>query len=367
MTGRTIIIIVVGIIITTGTVLFRIEASSTNIVANVGQYYRQQTARNIAQTGVNMGLRQLSDYSNWRTGIALIDVLDGKTVVTALDTMFNTRQVVRIQAIGIISYGTSLETRDTSTAYVAKGFGPITVKAAAVTNAATKFGGGVIADGRDHDTSGNLIANNGILAAWSTNTISGGGSSSFGGTTGAGVDVKPKGKLDTSIVHGGQTWSGGFPTTPDGVAGGTTNGYPEGTLKTIAQSGQGGSQWVTDPSLLTYPLKGVTYVELPSGTPWIPKAMFGSGILIVHNTAGNAILKSPSGTFTGLLIFDDITNLSGATILGAMVQMSPTPTSDLFGTSNGSITFSRAAILNATNSLQSTSNGSAANVIAWWE
>ena len=367
MTGRTIIIIVVGIIITTGTVLFRIEASSTNIVANVGQYYRQQTARNIAQTGVNMGLRQLSDYSNWRTGIALMDVLNGKTVVTALDTTFNTRQVVRIQAIGIISYGTSLETRDTSTAYVAKGIGPITVKAAVTTNAVTKFAGGIVVDGRDHDTSGTLIANNGILSVWSTGTVSNGGSSTFGGTTGAGVDIKPKGKPDTNIVHASQTWSGGFPTTPDGVAGGTANGYPEGTFKTIAQSGQGGSQWVTDPSLLTYPLRGVTYVELPSGGTWVPKAMSGTGILIIHNTAGNALLKSPSGTFTGLVIFDDISNLSGGDFWGAMVQMTLTPTTDLFGTSNGSVTFSRAAILNATNSLKSTGNGSAANVIAWWE
>jgi len=367
MTGRTIIIIVVGIIITAGIVLFRIEASSTNIVANVNQYYRQQTARNVAQTGVNMGLRQLASLSTWRTGFELMDVLNGKVAVAVLDTTFNSRQVVRISATGYTSYGTSFETRATSVAYVGKGPGPIAIKAAATTNAATKFGGGIVVDGRDHDTSGTLIANNGIPSVWSTNTISGGGSSSFGGTTGGGVDIKPKGKIDTSIVYESKTWPGGFPTSPDSVAGGTSNGYPEGTLKSIAQSGVAGSQYVTDPSLLTFPLSGVTYVELSSGATWSPK-LSGKGILVIHNTAHNAIFKQPAGAFTGLVMIDDLTNLSGLVLLGAIVQMTTTPTSDIFGTSNGSITYSRAAILNATTVLGGgTNNGSASNVVAWWE
>ena len=367
MTGRTIIIIVVGIIITTGTVLFRIEASSTNIVANVGQYYRQQTARNIAQTGVNMGLRRLADLSSWRTGIELMDVLSGKVAVTVLDTTFKGRPVVRISATGYMSYGTSLETGATSTAYVSKGFNPIAVKAVVTTNAQTKIGGGLDIDGRDHDLSGTLIPNNGIFGVWTTSTFTKSGGGLIGGTSSAGIDKAPANPPDTSIALASQTYSGGYPTTPDGVAGGVSNGYPDGALKTVAQSGANGGQYATDPSLLKYPLAGVTYVELAAGSTWSPK-LSGAGILIIHNSAGDGRFKQPGGTFTGLIIADDVTNLSGLALIGALVQIKPNPTSEQIGTSNGNLIYSRQAILNATASLQSSNgNGSATNVIAWWE
>jgi hypothetical protein len=293
--------------------------------------------------------------------------MGGKVTVTALDTTFNSKQVVRIMAIGITSYGTGSETRDTSTAYVAKGPGPLPIKGVATTNAATKHGGGLVIDGRDHYTLGNPIKNDGVLGIFTTGTFSIGGKASIGGTNTSGVDVAPNGKIDTSIVHTNQTYPGGYPTTPDGVLGGTSNGYPDGTLKSMAQSGQGGSQYKTDPSTLSYPLSGVTYVELSSGSTWGPK-LSGSGILVIHNSSVNAILKQPAGTFTGLIITDDLVNLSGLVLLGAIVQLTPTPTSDIFGTSNGSIAFSRQALQKATSLFQNApGNGSYSNVVGWWE
>ncbi len=56
--------------------------------------------------------------------------------------------------------------------------------------------------------------------------------------------------------------------------GGTSAGFPSGFLKSYAQSGSGGSQYVTNPSSLTYPLTGVTYVEI-SGT-WNSANITGS-------------------------------------------------------------------------------------------
>jgi len=313
-----------------------------------------------------MGLRRLADLPTWRAGFELMDVLNGKVSVAVLDTLFNGRKVVRISATGITSYGTSFETRTTSTAYVVKGPGPIPVIAAITTNAQTKSAGGLIIDGRDHDLSGGLVANNGILGLYTTNSFTQTGSSAIGGTSGAKVDYAPSKFPDTSIVHSNQKYPGGFPTTPDSVAGGANNGYPEGTLKSFAKSKAGGSQYVTDPSTLKYPLSGITYVELSAGQTWSPK-LSGTGVLVVHSASGNAVFKQPSGTFTGLIIGDDVTNLSGLAVLGAIVQISPNPTSVQIGTSNGSITYSRQAMLNATSLLQSGSNGSASNVIAWWE
>ncbi len=375
MTGRTIIIIVVGIILTAAIILFRIEAASTNIVKNVDDYYYHQTARNIAQSGVGMGLRKLADSSSWRAGIPLMNLLTGKVIVTLADTTFNGCPVVRVCAVGITGYGTNTEMRDTSTAFTAKGPGPYLPKAAAITNGATRDGGGLLIDGEDHDTTGTkLVAQNGILGVFTTSTFQiTSNNSTVGGTNSIPKDIAPKkNNYDTSIIHQNQTYTGGFPKTPEQVLGGVTNGYTDGMLKIFAQSGQAGSQYVTDPVMLKanagiVQCSGVTYLELAPGITWSPK-LSGSGIVVVHNSSLNATLKQPGGMFKGLIITDDLTNLGGLDLIGSIIQLTSTPTSDIFGTSNGSIIFSRQAIVNALAPIRlSGSNGSAANVIGWWE
>jgi hypothetical protein len=368
MSGKAILFLVVGIVITCAVIFRNIEAGGTAIEENFNGALLNQAGRNIAQTGVCMGLRKLADSSAWRRGFPTMNLLGGSVRVLLFDTTFKGTNVVRVTGIATTSIGSSSQASDTCIAYVFKGPGPIPLKGAVTTNAATKFGGGITVDGRDHDTSGALIPNSGTFGAWSTSTISIGGTSTIAGTTMFGVDKSPAGKLDTSITRQNQTLAGGFPTTPDQVAGGSANGYPDGTLKSFAQSHLSGGQYVTNPSGLTYPLSGVTYVELASGATWSPR-LSGNGILIVHNTSVNATLKQPSGSFTGIIMTDDLTNLSGLILIGAIVQMTPTPSSLLFGSSNGAVTFSRAAILNATKSIGGTggTNGSASNVLAWWE
>src|SRR5262249_54890649 len=152
--------------------------------------------------------------------------------------------------------------RDTAIVFVRKSkYGPISVKAVITTNANTKDGGGMISDGRDHDTSRTIIPHNGVLGMYTTGTFTITGSSTIGGTNSSGKDIPYKGKPDTSIIAQNQTYPGGFPTTPDAVAGGPSNGYPEGALKSFAQGGVSGSQYATDPTLIKFPLSGVTYVE----------------------------------------------------------------------------------------------------------
>jgi hypothetical protein len=153
---------------------------------------------------------------------------------------------------------------------------------------------------------------------------------------------------DPNVIRTGQVWPGGYPGTPDSVLGGARRGFPEGTLKAIAQSGVGGSQYVTNPSMLTYPLKGVTYVELPSGGTYKDMALNGSGILIVHNAAKNAQMRNiaPS-TFTGLIIADDVIKIKNI-IIGAVVGLSSNPPSGKFiGNGDGQVLYSSQAIRNA--------------------
>ena len=123
-------------------------------------------------------------------------------------------------------------------------------------------------------------------------------------------------------------------------------GYAEGALKTIAQSGLNGSQYVTDPANLTFPLSGVTYAELPSGTPW-QAVDFGnsSGILVVHNATTDAVVKNlNTGTFNGLIIADDLVHIHN-TILGAVIALTPTPSEgNCIGNGNGDVLYSSETI-----------------------
>lgn len=372
MSGRAIIVLVTGVMIVTSILFFKIAAASTKITENTTQYYRRQTAKNLAQIGVRMALRQVANNLNWRTGFPLTNLLGGKVIVTAKDSTFFGQKVVKIVSIGIVDYGKSLERRDTSTAFVPRGNTnlPSTVKAAITTNNPTSTLGNLIVDGRDHDSIGTgVIAGQGTFGVWTTKTFSQSGNSTVGGTNTSVVDISPaKAPKDSSVVRSNQIYSGGYPGTPDSVLGGPGAGFPEGTLKAIAQSKVAGSQYVTDPTYLTYPLQGVTYVELPAGGKWQAMDISGSGILIVHNNAKDALMKNLNkGTFRGLLIADDIVNIH-ATIVGAVISLDVSPSAgSTVGNGNGTVLFSRKTLKTAMEQILTPSGDSAGNVLAWWE
>jgi len=225
---------------------------------------------------------------------------------------------------------------------------PPGVRGAATANGPVGTNGSITIDGRDHDINGSLIAQNGTSGVFTASTYSQGGSSKVGGTDTGGTDHAPAKPGDPSVIQTNASWDDPstpevetMPTTPDQVM-----GYPEGTLKTMAQSGVNGSQYVTDPAALHFPLSGVTYVELPPGAQWIA-IDFGdsSGILVVHNSSGNAVIKNlNAGTFKGLLIADDIVHIH-TTIIGAVVSLTTGPSSgNVIGNGSGQVLFSRKAL-----------------------
>src|ERR1041385_2140975 len=113
MSGRAIIFIVVGIIITSALVMYNIEAASTGIVQNFNLVYLNQAAQNLAQTGINMGIRQLANDITWRTGFPIMNLLGGKVIVTAVDSSFSGVSAVLLTSVGITNYNQRYETRDT--------------------------------------------------------------------------------------------------------------------------------------------------------------------------------------------------------------------------------------------------------------
>ena len=373
MVGRAVIFVILAMFIIVGVITQRINASGKAQTENAISYYNRQMGKNIAQTGVSMALRKLADNNAWRTGFASsgspMDLFDGKVYVTLGDINFFSKPVVSITSISIMAGGKPEERRDTSIAYVLKPTTNSTRFLGAITanNNVTTLGT-LNVDGRDHDTSGAVIPLNGTYGVWTTGTLNQSGSSDIGGTSTTPLDFPPSDPPNPNIIAASQSYAGGYPGTPDSLFGGASNGYPEGTFKSIAMSRIGGSQYVTNPGSLVYPLRGVTYVELPSGNTWNSAVITGSGILIVHNSNKNALIKDLSGTFKGILVADDIDKIH-SDIYGVVVSLTPAPASgNTIGNGNGNVYFSRQAISNASTSFLNTGlSGSENSVIAWWE
>jgi len=232
------------------------------------------------------------------------------------------------------------------------------IRAAVMANGPIKTLGSIRIDGRDHDIDGNLIPNSGTLGISTRSTYSQGGNSRVGGTYN-GTDYAPSKPGNSNIIETNATWTA--PTTPEEVLGLTQVDQ----LKTLAQSGIGGSQYVTDPANLAYPLSGITYVELPPGDKWIAGGFdfTGSGILIVHNSSTNAVLKNTNiGTFKGIIIVDDYIHIHN-TIIGAVVNLTSNPSEgNCIGNGSGQVLYSSIAISNALSSISTS-----LNVISWRE
>jgi len=367
MSGRAIIIFIAGLIVISGVVFHNIEASSTLITQNYYKYYVRQEAQDIAQTGAGMALRQIGNDINWRTGFPLMNLLSGKVQVTVSDSTFFGRKVIKIVSIGYQQYGTTLERRDTCITYQRRSFIPSFVIASVTTNNPVAANGSMTIDGRDHDSTGaTIIAGQGTWGVWSTKAWSQSGAAVVGGTA-AGLDFLPTNPANPLIIKQNQPFAGGYPGTPDSVMGAIGIGYPEGTLKAIAQSGINGSRYTTNPATLTMPLKGVTYIELPSAGVWTPAALSGSGILVIHNSTKNAILSNPgAGKFSGIVISDDIIHLHDS-IVGAVVSLTPAPSAgNVIGNGTGAVLYSKIAIKRATEVAVMPTNGSQ-NAVAWRE
>jgi Tfp pilus assembly protein PilX len=216
-------------------------------------------------------------------------------------------------------------------------------------------------DGRNYDTLGTLVnPADGIFAVSSRATFGMSGAAQVGGTSLSGINYPlSKSSATEQMVTEENATSWGNPATPDQFMGMT-----EGSLKTIAQSGLNGSQYVTNPGSLVFPLKGVTYVELPSGSTW-QSMNFGAskGILVVHNSSTNAILKNTNGgTFKGIMIIDDLIHTHND-IFGAIITLTPNPSEgNVIGNGSGAVRYSKLAIQLA---LESIKQG--VKVISWRE
>lgn len=230
--------------------------------------------------------------------------------------------------------------------------------AAIMSNSHCTFGGKIIVDGRSHSWNGQLRDwEAGVFAV--RNQYSNFRTSSyvkFGGTTDNGYNLKPTNSSYTlSLYPVAESNSTTWPAydTPEEVLDIVQPDY----LKEIAKKGTGGSQYVTDPAELKYPLQAVTYVDLPSdynSRTWYD-INFGensSGILVVHNDDGNALMSwLHTGTFKGVIIADNLRYIYSK-VYGAIVILSDDGTQ--VQTSYGEVKYSKPAIDSALTFVKST-------------
>jgi hypothetical protein len=351
MGGKAILVLFIGVVIISTKIFDTINRSSADMSSNTEKTYLVSTAKNIAQTGVTMGLRQIANDRTWRTGLPDMDLMGGRVVVTASDTVFDGLAAVKVSAKSIVGNAAIQQVSATSTAFVRATYYPLSFQGALSTKNPVSFNGAYTIDGRDHTPAGVLIPNKGVYGIWTTKTANISGNAKVGGTA-ASVDYAPAKPPSAEVVKQNQPWAGGYPGTPDSVFGGARYGFPEGALKAIAMSGIGGSQYVTNPNNLTYPLSGVTYVELPSNGSWLYSNTLGTGLLIVHNNAANASLSEQTGSkFVGVVIADDFSTLKGD-IIGALVSLTPWPAAGTTGgNSNGTLLYSKKVVTDITDML----------------
>ncbi len=165
------------------------------------------------------------------------------------------------------------------------------------------FNGSIDVDGRDHDSSGNLTGDPGTYGASSGGTVTQGGSSTIGGN-----GFAPAKPANPAAVE--QNADNIF-MTPEEVL-----GLQPGSLDQYKTS--------TPPAT---PFNGIVYLTADS---WIAPD-FGTadnpstGIFILHNASGSALLKNIHGNFKGLIIADDLVHINGdAVVIGGVVLQKQT-------------------------------------------
>ncbi len=367
--GKAILILVLGSLLLFGIINMNINNNISSASKSSFDRFNEIQSRNIANSIAEIAIAQVGDSNAYRAAspVNFADVFGGSGSYTATDTTINGQGMIKVRSNslydGIAKSVTAIIQVPQNASY------PPGIKAAISTNNEVLTSGTLVVDGRDHDLNGNLTGDPGTYGIWSTGDLTRQGSSEIGGYYN-GINYTPSSSPNSNSYA--EEKPGGYPATPDSVLGGTPNGFPPGTLKSIAQSGFNGSQYVTNPNYLNYPLTGVTYVELPSGSPWISSNIDGTGILVIHNQASNAIIKNENlGTFKGIIIADDIIRIH-TTIIGAVVSLTLYPSEgNSIGNGSGDVLYSRRAIMNAVNGALNQSNYGYAkhrmSVIKWYE
>ncbi len=183
---------------------------------------------------------------------------------------------------------------------------PAYVRGALSSNGSATIKDSAVCDGRDHDANGDLTGAAGTYGLSAAGTVTQEGASMIGGNGNAPANPAAASSIEENATA--------FASTEPSVILGLVD---ETDLTT---------NYVTPTTTApTLPFNGIVYYKPPAGTTWENVDLSDcTGILIVHNDAGNARIKDITTTsghpFKGLIICDKMRQESGTgTIIGGAI------------------------------------------------
>lgn len=184
------------------------------------------------------------------------------------------------------------------------------ITAAIRANGDVRMLGNFTADGRDHDASGNLTGAPGLPGVSTTGDVDCDGSSQSGGRGFAPVEGLAGGQPPYSQPHNGEP----LPSTPEEILG--VDAHHFDSVKKVSDPANfpvpGDADYVAGVYYLT---SSVAQINLDT--------LQQPAILIAHSDdpANPAVLFNPKGTFKGIIVADEIRQITGqTTIIGALAS-----------------------------------------------
>jgi len=331
--ARYIMIVVLGGMLTYGIANINQNSVVTQGTQNVVGNFSFNRAHDIASSMTDILLLRLANDFDYRVETeASENLFGGEATYTVEDTFFEGDSLVKVKVVA--EYNGVEKVTTTYAANPTDGWVPPVIRGAWTANAnLNNTISDMYIDGRDHDLSLNILPTSGRFGVSSSTAFTNVENAAIGGTNNF-VDYPMTFPEDPAVIEENYDWGGSFPETPDEIL-----GYPEGTLKAAAQSGEYGSQYLLLPNnektidgdLLTYPLSGVTYIDVQNSAKidLLLEQIGNSGILVVHRDGGGSNISSvkfdknnSDGLLTGLLV-TDYSFHHHIDILGGVLQLSP--------------------------------------------
>jgi len=253
--ARYIMIVVLGGMLTFGITNINQNSTMTQGIQNVFSYNR---AHDIAGSMSDILLMRIANDLEYRVETEVSEQMFGGDVSYIVeDTFFDGDSLIKITVNAVFNDVTKAIT--TFTQKPSNGWVPPVIRGAWTANAnLNNTISDMFIDGRDHDLSLNLIPTTGKFGVSTSTAFTNVENAEIGGTNNF-VDYPMTFPEIPEVIEENYNWDGGFPESPDAIL-----GYPEGTLKAAAKSGEYGSQYRINPPKdgkhidgLTYPLSGV--------------------------------------------------------------------------------------------------------------
>jgi hypothetical protein len=334
--SKFIMIIVLGAMVTFGVSNITQNNLEGKGTKNSADNFSVIRAKDIADSMTEVLLMRISNSSTYRVSTQPTEYLNGGEVSYNVENSFYEgdsliKITVNAQYNGVIKTVTTYAGKPTN------GWIPPVIRGAWTANGPLNNTiSDMYIDGRDHDLDLNIIPTTGKFGISSSMAFVNVENAEIGGTNHS-IDYPMTFPENPAVIEENYDWGGTFPETPDAIF-----GYPEGTLKAAAQTGEFGSQYLYNPGKikigkkwfidgLTYPLSGVTYIELTNAAPieLLLQQTGNSGIVVIHRDGGNSNISgvkfdkdNSDGLFTGLLI-TDYSFHHHINILGSVIQLSP--------------------------------------------